>query len=111
MTGRRLALIVANDEYQHDGLNQLHSPAADARALADVLGDPDIGGFEVRVVHNQPSYDVQARIEDFFSDRRPDDVLLLHFSCHGIKSESGELFFAARNTRPNRLASTAVPAD
>jgi hypothetical protein len=38
-------------------------------------------------------------------------VLLLHFSCHGLKSDSGELFFAARNTRPNRLGSTAIPAD
>jgi hypothetical protein len=28
-----------------------------------------------------------------------------------LKSESGELFFAARNTRPNRLGSTAIPAD
>ena len=46
-----------------------------------------------------------------FSESRPDDVLLLHFSGHGLKSESGELFFAAPNTRPNRLGSTAVSAD
>ena len=38
-------------------------------------------------------------------------MLLLHFSGHGLKSESGELFFAASNTRPNRLGSTAVSAD
>jgi Caspase domain len=38
-------------------------------------------------------------------------VLLLHFSGHGLKSESGELFFAASNTRPNRLGSTAVSAE
>jgi hypothetical protein len=38
-------------------------------------------------------------------------VLLLHFSGHGLKSESGELFFAASNSRPNRLGSTAVSAD
>ena len=46
-----------------------------------------------------------------FSESRPDDVLLLHFSGHGLKSESGELFFAASNTRPNRLRATAVSAD
>jgi len=38
-------------------------------------------------------------------------LLLMHFSGHGLKSESGELFFAASNTRPNRLGSTAVSAD
>ena len=42
---------------------------------------------------------------------RSADVLLLHLSCHGLKSESGELFFAAANTRPERLGSTAVSAD
>ena len=35
----------------------------------------------------------------------------MHFSGHGLKSESGELFFAGSNTRPNRLGSTAVSAD
>jgi hypothetical protein len=62
-------------------------------------------------VRNEPSYVIQAQIEEVFSESRPDDVLLLHFSGHGLKSESGELFFAAANTRPNRLGSTAVSAD
>jgi Caspase domain len=109
--GRRKALIVANDEYEHDGLNRLLAPAADAEALAGVLGDAQIGDFDVQVVRNEPSYVIQGQIEDIFSESRPDDVLLVHFSCHGLKSESGELFFAARNTRPNRLGSTAISAD
>ena len=111
MAGVRKALIVANDVYEHDGLKHLLAPAADARALAGVLGDAQIGGFDVHVVRNEPAYVIEGQIEDLFSDSRSEDVLLLHFSCHGLKSESGELFFAARNTRPNRLGSTAVSAD
>ncbi|MDP9225520.1 MAG: caspase family protein [Actinomycetota bacterium] len=111
MAGQRIALIVANDEYEHEGLRRLSAPAADAEALARVLGDSQIGGFAVRVVHNEPSHRISTHIEDLFAERRPDDVLLLHFSGHGLKSESGELFFAAPNTRPNRLGSTAVSAD
>lgn len=111
MDGRRKALIVANDDYEHDGLQRLLSPAADAQALARVLGDPQICDFDVHVISNEPAHAIQAQVEDLCLDSRVDDVLLLHFSCHGLKSESGELFFAARNTRPNRLASTAVPAD
>jgi hypothetical protein len=111
MDGRRTALIVASDEFEHAGLSRLQAPSADAEALAGVLGDPDIGGFEVRVVHNSPSHTVQAQVEDLFAEGRPDDLLLLHFSGHGLKSDSGELFFAATNTRPDRLASTAVSAD
>jgi hypothetical protein len=111
MAGRRKALIVASSEYEHEGLKRLLAPAADAEALSRVLGDPQIGAFDVRVVHNESAHVVQQQIEDIFSEGSRDDVLLLHFSCHGLKSESGELFFAARNTRPDRLASTAVSAD
>ena len=111
MSGQRQALIVASDQYEQDDLQNLAAPAADAEALANVLGDPQIGDFNVRVVRNEPAHVVQAQIEDLLTEGRPDDVLLLHFSCHGLKSDSGELFFAATNTRPNRLGSTAVSAD
>lgn len=111
MTGARKALIVACDTYDQEGLRRLRSPRADAAALAAVLGDPQIGGFDVDVVHNEPAHEVQGRVEELFAECRPDDLLLLHLACHGLKSESGELFFAARNTRLSRLASTAVSAD
>ena len=66
-----------------------------------MLGDRQIGDFSVQVVRNESAHVIQAQIEDLFSESRPDDVLLLHFSGHGLKSESGELFFAAANTRPD----------
>lgn len=111
MEGRRRALIIASDEYDHPGLSRLQAPAADADALANVLGDEDIGGFHVDVVHNAAAHVVQGHIEDLFADSLSDDLVLLHFSGHGLKSDSGELFFAAHNTRPDRLGSTAVPAE
>ena len=111
MSGQRIALIIANDEYDHEALRDLLAPAADAKALGRVLGDRQIGDFTVQVMRNEPAHVIQAQIEDLFSKSRPDDVLLLHFSGHGLKSESGELFFAAFNTRPDRLRATAVSAD
>src|SRR5258706_7743905 len=62
-------------------------------------------------MRNEQAHVIQGKLEELFADSRPDDVLLLHFSGHGLKSESGDLFFAATNTRPNRLGSTAVSAD
>ncbi|GLZ28258.1 hypothetical protein Lesp02_04480 [Lentzea sp. NBRC 105346] len=109
--GARRALIVANSSYDHEGFSRLRSPAADAVALAEVLGDRRVSDFTVEVVRDETASVVQERVEDLFLEGEPDDVLLLHFSCHGVKSESGELFFAVRNTRPHRLGSTAVPAD
>ncbi|PJE94773.1 caspase-related protein [Streptomyces carminius] len=107
----RSALVVANDDYRDEGLRGLLSPSEDAVALAGVLGDPRIGGFDVRVVRNEPSHSISMHIEDFFADRKPGDSLILHFSGHGLKNASGDLFFAAPNTAPQRLASTAVAAD
>ncbi len=103
-------MIVANGEYDNAGLQRLGSPAADADALVEVLSDRAISDFEVRVVRNETAHVVQAEIEDLCAEGRPDDVLLMHFSCHGLKDDSGGLYFAARNTRPDRLRSTAVPA-
>ena len=111
MSGERKALIVANDKYDQQALRDLHAPAADAEALRRVLADPQIGDFAVQVIHNEAAHVTTGRIEDFFYDGRPDDLLLMHFSGHGLKSESGELFFAASNTRTDRLGSTAVAAD
>ena len=111
MAGQRKALIIANDTYEQEALGNLQAPAADAEALGRVLEDPQIGDFAVQIVYNESAHVIQAQIEEVFSESRPDDVLLLHFSGHGLKSESGELFFAAANTRPNRLGSTAVSAE
>ncbi|HEY6793079.1 MAG TPA: caspase family protein [Kineosporiaceae bacterium] len=110
-TGVRSALIIANRKYQDPGLGQLRAPLHDAEALAKVLGDPNIGGFDVRTLTDAPSYELCEAVEDFFVDRSPDDLLLMHFSGHGVKDESGELHFAAANTKLSRLGATAIPAE
>ncbi|WP_432878190.1 caspase family protein [Kribbella sp. CA-245084] len=111
MDGSRVALVVANDQYDDPGLKRLVAPSQDAAALADVLADPAVGGFEVQVLRNAPAQDIRFAVEDFFADRKPEDLLLLHFSCHGLKNSAGELYLAVADTKPARLASTAVAAD
>lgn len=108
MAGQRLALIVANDEYQDLALRKLRAPGQDADALARVLSDPEIGTFQVHTVLNRESHRIAEEIEGFFSERSRDDLLLLYFSCHGVKDEDGRLYFAASNTKLTRLAATAV---
>jgi hypothetical protein len=111
MTRQKQALLIATYEYQDDLLRRLVAPARDAQALAKVLQDPGIGGFEVRILLNKPSYEINQELELFFADRRKDDLLLLYFSCHGIKDEDGALYFATPNTRHGKLRSTAVRAN
>lgn len=108
MPGERNALIVAVDEYRDPGLAGLAAPSADADALAAVLADPERGGFRVETLYNQDSQAITERVEALLVESKVDDLVLLHFSCHGIKDATGELYLAATNTRPDRLASTAV---
>ncbi|MFF4655769.1 caspase family protein [Streptomyces sp. NPDC001381] len=110
MTTTRHALIIANDRYDDQGLGQLRAPAQDAVCLAEVLGDPEIGDFDVEVLRNERVDAIRRGVERFFSEGRRDDTLMLHFSCHGLKSESGSLYFAARDTEPRLLEATAVSA-
>jgi uncharacterized caspase-like protein len=53
---------------------------------------------------------VNEAVEEFFVDSSRDDLLLLYFSCHAVKDEGGELYFATANTKLRRLGSTAVAA-
>lgn len=107
----RSALIVANGEYRSEKLRRLRAPAHDADALARVLQDPAIGGFEVGLVRDQPEHVLRRRIARFFTERRRDDLLVLHISCHGLKDDDGHLFFAATDTEFDDLESTALPEE
>jgi hypothetical protein len=109
--GTRSALIVANDSYQDPGLRKLRAPTQDARALESVLADPGIGGFDVRVLMNQSEAKLRREVAGFFADRAHDDLLLTHFSCHGVKDDSGQLYFATTDTDLTSLDATAIPAE
>ncbi len=110
-TGRRSALVVANDTYHDQRLSRLRAPATDAEQLAGVLRNAEIGGFEVEVSLNEPEHVVRRKVSTFFDDRGPDDLLLLHLSCHGVKDEDGRLYFATPDTEIDHLDATSLPAD
>lgn len=107
----RSALIVATGEYGDAKLRRLRSPTQDAEKLGRVLVDPDIGNFQVDVSLNEPEHLVRRRLTRFFRDRARDDLLLLHFSCHGLKDEDGRLYFAAADTEVGDLEGSAVAAE
>lgn len=111
MGTRPEALILASCTYENPAIDQLIAPPQDAAALADVLKDPNIGGFEVREVVNKPSHEVLKAIDEFFSDRMRDDLLLLYFSGHGMKDEDNKLYLATPDTDPKRLRSTAISSN
>lgn len=110
VTGLRRALVVANARYDDPALAALRAPTHDADALAQVLGDPAIGGFDVELLMDADERTVRRRVAGFFADCDRDDLLLLHFSCHGVKDPHGRLYLAARDTDLKSLGATGVAA-
>jgi outer membrane biosynthesis protein TonB len=110
VTAKRSALIVATSEYKDSRLSALEGPGQDAEALRTVLAHKEIGGFDVRVALNSRVDTLRRTLESFFADRARDDLLLVHFSGHGLKDDDGQLYLAAADTQIDRLLSTGVDA-
>jgi WD40 repeat protein len=105
------ALIVAVARYTDSKLGRLEAPGVDAVELAEVLGDPEIGEFDVETVLDEPEYLIRRRVSSFLRSARREDVLLMHFSGHGVKDADGHLYFAATDTEMENLDATAVASD
>jgi uncharacterized caspase-like protein len=108
----KFALVIANTEYIDPGLAQLTAPGKDAKEFARVLDSPDICAFDdVVILFNETEAKVSESIDYFLSNRKPDDLLLLYFSGHGVRDEYGSLYLAVKNTNRSRLRSTAIKSD
>jgi hypothetical protein len=59
---------------------------------------------------NKTRHEIEQAIEKFFYNRQREDLLLLYFSGHGLKSKSGQLYLAAQNTTIDLLRSTGISA-
>lgn len=108
----KYALIIGNTEYSDPGLSQLTAPGKDASDLAQMFEDKNIGAFdEVRVLYNEPEYVVRVAIDDFFNNKKRDDLLVLYFSGHGVRDELGALYLAVKNTSRAKLRATGIKSD
>ncbi|HEY9639862.1 MAG TPA: caspase family protein [Coleofasciculaceae cyanobacterium] len=110
----KIALLIGVSEYEA-GLNPLPGAVKDIEAMERVLHHAEMGGFDrVNTLPNPDPMAMQEAIETLFSDRAKDDLVLLFFSGHGVKDDSGRLYFATRATRKNPrgelVKATAVPA-
>ena len=108
--GPRAALVVATGSYNDATLTRLQSTAHDATEMASVLADPDIGSFEVTSVIDRTTQEIRLAVEDFLEGRGPADLVVVYISCHGLLDRQDRLYFAATDTRNDRLAATAVEA-
>jgi hypothetical protein len=80
----RSALVVASDTYSDPGMQQLRAPASDARALAAVLQNPEIGNFDVSTLLNRPAHEVNLAVEE----SSPTDAPMISCCCISLATGS-----------------------
>ncbi|MBD0362495.1 MAG: caspase family protein, partial [Coleofasciculus sp. C3-bin4] len=110
----KLALLIGTSQYG-PGFNQLPAATKDVEAMQRVLQHPDMGDFDqVQPLIDPDPQEMGTAIENLFGGGSRDDLLLLFFSGHGVKDESGNLYLATRVTRKNDrgglIRSTAIAA-
>jgi formylglycine-generating enzyme required for sulfatase activity len=110
----KIALLIGVGEYQ-SGFEPLPATLKDVAAMQDVLQNANMGAFDqVIPLCNPGLFAMRQAIEDLFSDRAKDDLLLLYFAGHGVADEAGSFFFTNRETEKtvqgSLRRSTAVEA-
>jgi hypothetical protein len=112
----KAALLIGVSEYNSEsGLKSLPSAAEDVQAMQRVLlHSSEFSAEDITVLTNPQKHDVEEAIYKLFADRQKEDLLLFYFSGHGIKDETGKLYFSLPITRKNQNGSlikhTAIPA-
>jgi len=107
------AILVGNANYPADphNLPTLNGPAHDLKLLAETLTDATHGLFRkehVQTLFDNDRQEVEAALESFLLSASPDDHLLLYYSGHGVLDRADRLYFCARDSRIDRLVTTAI---
>ena len=109
----RVALLIGTGDYTK-GFKPLLAAPKDVAAIASVLRDPEMGGFDqVQSLVNQPHTKIAETVETWFRERQKDDLALLYISGHGVKDAQSDLYFAACDTRKQKeelIRATAIAA-
>ncbi len=86
--GRRLALLIGNQDYKDRSIPDLDTPVADATALAEVLADQF--GYETRVMVNAGKGDMVEAFRGLGRELTINDRLLIFYAGHGYSFEDSD---------------------
>ena len=106
-------MLIGTSQYL-DGFKPLKSATHDVQALAELLNNPEIGGFEdVQVQTNLASAQLAETIETWYMSHGKNDFVLLFLAGHGVKDADRKLHFAVTNTKKvgeKLITTTAIAA-
>ena len=107
----KFALLIGVGEYRSTAFAKLAAAVPDVNAMQTVLQDPAVGGFaiaDVMTLLNPEPQQMREALERLFSERKPDDLLVLYFSGHGVVDDAGRFHLTTAHTDQGLLNSTAI---
>ncbi|MBZ3903359.1 caspase, EACC1-associated type [Streptomyces griseiscabiei] len=109
----RFAMLVGVSTYDSDAYHDLPPVRADLHYMRAVLQNTEIGMYnDCEMVPEPTRAEMLHAVESFLNARRPSETALLYFSGHGeFCEDDNQLYFLTRDTDPDDLPGTAVPAE
>jgi hypothetical protein len=108
---RRRALLICNGTFSDLGLFNLPGVRKDHRAMSRVLGDPQIGGFEVTALLDEPLLAVRKAIAIACRDSVAGDTLLIYYSGPSFRGPDGGLYLPVADSHKDLPDATAIDAE
>jgi uncharacterized caspase-like protein len=109
----KVALLIGVGKYVSSEFANLAAVEHDVAAMRQVLVQPEIGGFtdaDVKTLLNPEPQRMREALERLFADRKPDDLMLIYFSGHGVVDDFGAFHLTSAQTEKALLNSTAIAA-
>lgn len=109
----RYAMLVGVSTYDSSSYHDLPAVRADLHYLRAVLENTGIGMYNDCAMVAEPTRAEMLRaVETYLEERQPNETALLYFSGHGqFCEDDNQLYFLTRDTDPENLPGTAVPAE
>ncbi|MFI0908949.1 caspase, EACC1-associated type [Streptomyces abikoensis] len=109
----RYAMLIGVSTYDSDHYHDLPPVRADLHYMQAVLESTEIGMYNDCAMVPEPTRaEMLHAIEEFLEERQASETALLYFSGHGEFCETdNQLYFLTRDTDPDDLPGTAVPAE
>jgi len=113
------ALLIGVGDYPHSHFANLSATVRDARALADVLEDPQRGGYlsnNVRAIigHDATAASIRAALDALAQSTDSQSSALVYFSGHGgrrLENGQWQTYLCPREADPDDLPHTAISGD
>lgn len=84
----------------------------DISNIATLLKSSEVGGYNVDIIDDLSSSEVViSRVDEFFSNKNEDDLVVFYYCGHGVLDKvNNDLFLAFKDTDPESPAAISLPA-